>query len=51
MLGIIWSLFSEGFEILFEIFLFVAGKKVVRDCLVILQMLPKNHHGSFDQNG
>jgi hypothetical protein len=29
----------------------VAGKKVVRDCLVILQMLPKNHYGSFDQNG
>jgi hypothetical protein len=51
MLGIIWSLFSEGFEIFFKIFHFAAGKKVVRDCLVIHQMLPKNHHGSFDQNG
>jgi hypothetical protein len=51
MLGIIWSLFSEGFEILFEIFHFSAGKKVVTDCLVMHQMLPKNHHGSFDQNG
>jgi hypothetical protein len=38
-------------EIFFKIFHFAAGKKVVTDSLVMHQMLPKNHHGSFDQNG